>query len=93
MVVEEKELHALEDITNKFRRCPNTLHSLPSTPHAVIRAFLKFNNTETLMRMLDDRLSYGLFPDYYLSNLLMDTFLKKENYRGKFIVQIGNSEM
>jgi len=41
-----------------------------------------YKDTETLMRMLDDRLNYGLFTDYYLSNLLMDTFLKKENYRG-----------
>nr|CAG4648641.1 EOG090X05Q1 [Polyphemus pediculus] len=31
--------------------------------------------------MLDDRLGYGLFPDYYLSSLLMDTFLKASNYR------------
>ena len=36
------------------------------------------------MRLLDDRLNYGLFLDYYLSNLLMDSFLKEENYRGNF---------
>jgi len=77
----ELQLSSLEDITYRFRRCPNTVHSLPSTGHAVIRAYLMYKDTETLMRMLDDRLNYGLFTDYYLSNLLMDTFLKKENYR------------
>lgn len=35
------------------------------------------------MRMLDDRLNYGLFLDFYLSNLLMDSFLKEGNHRGK----------
>ena len=79
----ELQLNSLEDITNRFRRCPNTVHSLPSTGHAIIRAYLTYKDTETLMRLLDDRLNYGVFPDYYLSNLLMDTFLKQENYRGK----------
>ena len=51
--------------------------------HAVIRTFLEHKRTDTLLRMVDDRLNYGLFPDYYLSNLLMDSFLKEENFRGK----------
>nr|CAG4647882.1 EOG090X05Q1 [Moina brachiata] len=81
LVLNDLHLEDLEDITRKFRRCPNTVHSLPSTGHAVIRTFLEHKNTETLMRMLDDRLNYGLFLDSYLSNLLMDSFLKEENYR------------
>jgi len=84
----ELQLNSLEDITNRFRRCPNTVHSLPSTGHAIIRAYLTYKDTETLMRLLDDRLNYGVFPDYYLSNLLMDTFLKQENYRDAVKVAI-----
>ena len=80
----EIQLDDLEIITNKFRRCPNTVDALPSTGHAVIRTYFELKNTETLMRLLDDRLNYGLFLDYYLSNLLMDSFLKEENYRGNF---------
>ena len=38
------------------------------------------------MRMIDDRLGYGLFLDYYLSNLLMDVFIKEQNYRGLPII-------
>ncbi|KAK4022667.1 hypothetical protein OUZ56_008121 [Daphnia magna] len=80
-VLNELHLEDLEIITKKFRRCPNTVHALPSTSHSVIRTYLEFKNTDTLMRMVDDRLNYGLFLDYYLSNLLMDSFLKEDNFR------------
>ena len=80
---DSNHLDRLETITNKFRRCPATAYALPATGHAAIRVFLECEETDTLMRMVNDRLNYGLFPDYYLSNLLMDTFLKKENYRGE----------
>ena len=91
-MVNKLHLDELEDITNKFRRCPNTVHALPSTGHAVIRTFLEFKETETLMRFLDNRLDYGLFLDYYLSNLLMDTFIKEGNYRGKEFIYLISSE-
>nr|CAH0109935.1 unnamed protein product [Daphnia galeata] len=80
-VLNELHLDDLETITKKFRRCPNTAHALPSTGHSVIRTYLEYKQTDSLMRMIDDRLNYGLFLDYYLSNLLMDSFLKQENYR------------
>nr|CAG4651803.1 EOG090X05Q1 [Triops cancriformis] len=78
---DEHHLDELESITRMFRRCPNTVHVLPSTGHAVIRTFLQLGATDTLMRMLHDKLNYGLFPDYYMSNLLMDNFLSKGNNR------------
>jgi len=88
LIDDEVQLNALEDISKRFRRCPNTVQALPSTSHAIIRAFLAHNDTETLMRLLDDRLNYGLFPNYYLSSLLIDTFLKQENYRDAVKVAI-----
>nr|CAG4646240.1 EOG090X05Q1 [Macrothrix elegans] len=88
MITKEANLKELEDITHRFRRSPSTVHALPCTGHSVIRTFLEFNKTDTLMRLLDDRLNYGLFLDYYLSNLLMDTFLKQENYRDAVKVAI-----
>nr|CAG4641675.1 EOG090X05Q1 [Eurycercus lamellatus] len=81
LVTREAHLDDLEEITCKFRRCPNTIRALPSTSHAVIRTYIQFKNTESLMRLLDDRLNYGLFLDYYLSNILMDMCLKEDNYR------------
>nr|CAG4650136.1 EOG090X05Q1 [Sida crystallina] len=52
-----------------------------TTVKEILQAFLEHKQTDTLIRMVNDRLNYGLFPDYYLSNILMDTFLKEENFR------------
>nr|CAG4643189.1 EOG090X05Q1 [Ilyocryptus agilis] len=88
LVVSESHLDELQEITRKFRRCVNTIYTLPSTGHAVIRTYLQYKHVDMLMKMLDDRLNYGLFLDYYLSNLLMDTFLKENNFRDAAKVSI-----
>ncbi|XP_013784998.1 28S ribosomal protein S27, mitochondrial-like [Limulus polyphemus] len=80
-VQEEEQLEHLESVIHRFRRTPNTLHMLESTPCAVIRAFLQFGHYDSLLKILNDRINYGIFPDYYCYNILMDVFLKKQNYR------------
>lgn len=74
-------LEELEDLVYRFRLSAQAGTLLPSTHHAVIRLFLISDNTEDLMRILKDRLNYGIFPDYYLCNLLMDKFIKENNFR------------
>lgn len=76
----------LEDLTHKFRLSAQAGTLLPSTHHAVIRLFLKSGNIQDLIRILKDRLNYGIFPDYYLSNLLMDTFIKENNFRNAAVI-------
>ncbi|XP_076370412.1 uncharacterized protein LOC143256706 isoform X2 [Tachypleus tridentatus] len=80
-VQEEDQLEDLESVLHRFRRTPNTLYMLDSTPCAVIRAFLQFSHYDSLLKILNDRINYGIFPDYYCYNILMDSFLKKQNYR------------
>ena len=53
---------------------------MPSTTYAVARLFLDAGETDTLMRMLDDRLNYGLFPDTPTLAMILDHFLVKENW-------------
>nr|CAG4640841.1 EOG090X05Q1 [Eulimnadia texana] len=84
----DSHIDELIHVTNRFRRSPSTVNALPSTSHAVIRNLLEQNETDTLMRLINDRLNYGLFPDYYLSNLMMDKFLKQSNYRDAVKVAI-----
>lgn len=79
-------LDELENLMLKFRLSAQSGTLLPSTHHAVIRLFLASKNISDLIRILNDRLNYGIFPDYYLNNLLMDTFLKENNFRNAAVI-------
>ncbi|XP_049771239.1 uncharacterized protein LOC126141709 [Schistocerca cancellata] len=76
----EEHADELEDLVHKLRLSENTSSMLHSTPHAVIRILLELGRHEQLLNILNDRINYGIFPDYYCSCLLMDTFLKSGNY-------------
>lgn len=79
-------LDELEHLVHKFRLSAQSGTLLPSTHHAVIRFYLASGNRDDLMRILKDRLNYGIFPDYYLCNLLMDAFVKENNYRDAAVI-------
>ncbi|PSN51226.1 hypothetical protein C0J52_10547 [Blattella germanica] len=80
VVQDESHLDELEDLLHKLRLSPNTSDTLPSTPHSVIRTYISLGKYDDLLRVLNDRLNYGIFPDDYCSALLLDTFLKEKNY-------------
>lgn len=79
-------LDELEELTHKFRLSAQTGTMLPSTHHAVVRLFLASNSVNDLIRILKDRLNYGIFPDYYLCNLLMDRFIKDNDIRNATVI-------
>lgn len=81
----------LEDLTHRFRLSAQAGTLLPSTHHAVIRLFLESGEVSNLIKILKARLDYGIFPDYYLCNLLMDTFLKENNF--KYAAVIASNQM
>lgn len=76
----------LEDLVHRFRLSAQACTLLPSTHHAVVRYFLAADNKDNLVRILRDRLNYGIFPDYYLSNVLMDAFIKEDSFRNAAVV-------
>lgn len=80
-VVEKDYLDELEDVVHRFRRTPSTVDAGDRLSHAVIRAFLDHDAGDALMRILNDRVNYGIFHDYYTANLMMDRFLNAKNYR------------
>lgn len=71
----------VEELLYKLRSTEQTGATLPTTHHAVIRLFLKCRRVEDLVRILYDRLNYGIFPDYYCTMLLLDHFLKANDFR------------
>ena len=75
-------LDELLDILNKLRRSRETCRTLPSTGHACLRFLLDTENVDYILKILQDPLNYGVFPDEYTSNMLMDKFLEQKNYTG-----------
>ena len=73
----------LEELAFRLRKSPTAHESLPSTSHAIIRALVSLNRLDVAMRLLDDRMNYGIFTDSFTSNMLMNKFLAEGNFRGK----------
>ncbi|XP_078052009.1 uncharacterized protein LOC144478149 [Augochlora pura] len=63
-----------------LRLTADTTNTLESTHHATIKYLLDHDMTEEITTTLHDRLNYGIFPDYHCYNILMDTYLKKNDY-------------
>ncbi|KYN37289.1 28S ribosomal protein S27, mitochondrial [Trachymyrmex septentrionalis] len=67
-------------ILHNLRQSVETTNILDSTHHAVIRYFLQHNYIQELLEVLTDRLNYGIFPDYFDYNILMDHFINRKDY-------------
>ncbi|XP_043799586.1 uncharacterized protein LOC122718542 [Apis laboriosa] len=76
----EDQVEELLSLLQKLRKSAEASNILDSTHHAVIRYLLDNNYTEELMNVLHNRLNYGIFPDYVTYNILMDTYIKKQDY-------------
>lgn len=68
------------DLVHKLRLTADTVNTLDSTSHAVVRYLNTIGETERLQQVLDDRLNYGVFLDHYTANVLMDTYWKQKNF-------------
>lgn len=79
-VKEESYVDEVVDIIHKLRLSASTCNTLDSTSHAVIRFLLNLKKYDELLKLINDRLNYGIFLDYYTSNLLMDTFYKAQDF-------------
>jgi len=77
----ETQMDQLEELLHQFRRTPQTWLTMESTPHAVVRACLAEGRTDNLMRMLDEPLNFGLFPDDYSLVFMLNHFLLAEKWR------------
>lgn len=77
----DTQLEQLEELLHQFRRTPQTILNLPSTQFAVVRTFVEEGSTDNLLRLMDDRFNYGIFPDDYSLVYLLNHFLVRENWR------------
>ncbi|GBM52741.1 28S ribosomal protein S27, mitochondrial [Araneus ventricosus] len=79
-IQDDSKLDELEHLLYRFRRTKRATEMMDSTNYAVIRAFLKYKQYDSLMRILTNRESYGVFPDLYSYNIIISTFLKEKMY-------------
>jgi len=76
------------NVFSRFRDTAQTGAAPPSLQHAVIRALLKFGETERLLYILNHRLKYGIFLDQYSANMCMNDLIEKEAYYEAGLVAI-----
>jgi small subunit ribosomal protein S27 len=77
----QERLDQLEELLRRFRQTEQTCLTMPATHHAVARAFVDGGNTDSLLRILNNRVEFGIFPDNYTYTYLLEHFLSNENFR------------
>lgn len=64
---------------NKIRRSVEAATIIPSTHHSLCRLFLYSQCLPSLVHVLENRVDYGIFPDLFMLNILIDDALDKDN--------------
>ena len=71
----------IEKLLILYFRISEAVKMLDSTPHAVVRNAVDVKQTDVLMKLLENRLKYGLILDDFTNTFLINKMLKDQNYR------------
>ncbi|XP_033750769.1 28S ribosomal protein S27, mitochondrial-like [Pecten maximus] len=76
----EQDHEYMQRIIKMFRRSKDAFPVRDSIVHGIIRNYLEKGMDKEILEMIQDRKTFGLFPDSYTANLLMDHFIKLEQF-------------
>lgn len=72
------QLKEANQLIQKLRASTYAHTLLPSTQHAICRLFLSAGHIQSLITILDQRVRFGIFPDFFTMNLLLNECLDKD---------------
>lgn len=85
-ITDASQLDELQHILSLFRKTRRAVDVLDSTHHAVCRTYMSLGCHDRLLPLLEKRIEYGIFPDDFIYNALMDHYLEKKQVSHAFRV-------
>ncbi|XP_063708442.1 uncharacterized protein LOC134837060 [Culicoides brevitarsis] len=80
-ITDDNYFDEVGDLLVKLRKTAEATNILDSTGHAYIRNLIDFDQFESLIQVLDNRMDYGIFFDDFSANLAIDKLLKTGKFK------------